>query len=98
MRLKLLGKPREILGKEVELDLGKVRLRDVLESLPREARDLITDGERLKMIVLINGISAESKGGLDAELGPDDEITIMPEVGGGIHNIASTPSSLFLFI
>lgn len=83
MRLKLLGEPREILGKEVELELGEVRLREVLESLPKEVRDLITDGRRLKMIVLINGVSAESRGGLEAIVGPDDEVTIMPEVGGG---------------
>ncbi len=83
MRLKLLGKPRELLGKEVELNLGRTTLRKVLEALPQEVRELVTDGERFKMIVLINGISAESKGGLDAEVGPEDEITIMPEVGGG---------------
>ncbi len=83
MKLKLLGKPREILGKEVELNIGRAKLREVLEALPKEVRELVTDGERLKMIVLINGVSAESKGGLDAEVGPEDEITIMPEVGGG---------------
>ncbi len=83
MRLKLLGKPRELLGKEVELNLGRTTLRKVLEALPEEVRELVTDGERFKMIVLINGVSAESKGGLDAEVGPEDEITIMPEVGGG---------------
>ncbi|MDK2384161.1 MAG: MoaD/ThiS family protein [Candidatus Korarchaeota archaeon] len=83
MRLKLLGRPRELLGKEVELDLGRTTLRKVLEVLPEEVRELVTDGKRLKMIVLINGVSAESKGGLDAEVGPEDEITIMPEVGGG---------------
>ncbi len=83
MKLKLLGKPRELLGKEVELDLGRTTLRRVLDALPAEVRELITDGERFKMIVLINGVSAESRGGLDAEVGPEDEITIMPEVGGG---------------
>ncbi len=83
MRLKLLGKPRELLGKEVELELGRTTLRKVLGALPEEVRELVTDGERFKMIVLINGVSAESKGGLDAEVGPEDEITIMPEVGGG---------------
>ncbi|MDK2372092.1 MAG: MoaD/ThiS family protein [Candidatus Korarchaeota archaeon] len=83
MRLKLLGKPRELMGKEVELNLGRTTLRKVLEALPEEVRELVTDGERFKMIVLINGVSAESKGGLDAKVGPEDEITIMPEVGGG---------------
>ncbi len=84
MKLRLLGKPRELLGKkELDLDLGRATLREVLEALPKEVRELVTDGRRFKMIVLINGVSAESRGGLDAEIGPDDEITIMPEVGGG---------------
>ena len=83
MKLKFLGKPREILGEELELDLGTTTLRKVIESLPKEVQELITDGKKFKMIVLINGVSAESKGGLDAEVGPYDEITVMPEVGGG---------------
>lgn len=83
MRVRFLGKPKEIMGREVELEVGEIRLRDLLERLPKEVRDLITDGERLKMIVLINGVSAESKGGLDALLLPDDELFIMPEISGG---------------
>ncbi len=84
MRLKFLGKPRELLGKELTLDLGgRATLRDVINALPEEVQRLITDGKKFKMIVLINGVSAESRGGLEAEVGPEDEITIMPEVGGG---------------
>ncbi len=84
MKIKLLGKPRYILGKkEIELNLGKTKLREVISALPKEVQELITDGNRIKMIVLINGVSAESKGGLDAEIDPEDELTIMPEIGGG---------------
>ena len=84
MKLKFLGKPRELLGKELTLDLeDRVTLREIINTLPEEVQKLITDGKKFKMIVLINGVSAESKGGLEAEVGPEDEITIMPEVGGG---------------
>ncbi|MEM0016916.1 MAG: MoaD/ThiS family protein [Candidatus Korarchaeum sp.] len=83
MRIRFLGKPKEIMGREIELEVGEIRLRDLLERLPREVRDLITDGEKLRMIVLINGVSAESKGGLDALLSPKDELFIMPEISGG---------------
>jgi len=83
MRVRFLGKPKEIMGGEVELDLGEVRLRDLLERLPKEVTELITDGKKLKMIVLINGVSAESKGGLDALVSPQDEVLIMPEISGG---------------
>ncbi len=84
MKIKLLGKPRYILGKkEVELDIGKTTLREVIGSLPQEVQKLVVDGNKIKMIVLINGVSADSRGGLDAEIRPEDEITIMPEIGGG---------------
>lgn len=83
MRIRFLGKPKEIMGREIELSLGEIKLRDLLERLPKEVRDLITDGERLKMIVLINGVSAESRGGLDAVISPEDEVFIMPEISGG---------------
>lgn len=83
MKIRFLGKPKEIIGREVELDVGEIKLRDLLEKLPKEVRDLITDGEKLKMIVLINGISAESRGGLDALIQPEDELFIMPEISGG---------------
>ncbi len=84
MKIKLLGKPRYILGrKEIELNIGKTTLRELIKSLPQEVQKLVVNGNKIKMIVLINGVSADSKGGLDAEVGPEDEITIMPEIGGG---------------
>ncbi len=83
MRVRFLGKPREIMGREVELEVSEIKLRDLLEKFPKEVRDLVTDGEKLKMIVLINGVSAESKGGLDALIFPEDELLIMPEISGG---------------
>jgi len=78
------------MGGVVELDLGRTTLREVLERLPEDVRKLITDGEKLKMIVLINGVSAESKGGLDAPVSQDDELIVMPEISGG----SSPPFSL----
>ena len=85
MKLRLLGKPREVMGsKVVELNLdGEVTLEELLNRLPKELKGLVTDGEKLKMIVLINGVSAESQGGLKATVRNEDEVTIMPEVGGG---------------
>jgi molybdopterin converting factor small subunit len=83
MRIRFLGKPKEIMGGVIELDIGRATLREVLERLPEDVRRLITDGEKLKMIVLINGVSAESKGGLDAPVSQDDELTVMPEISGG---------------
>ncbi|MDW8035700.1 MAG: hypothetical protein RMI85_04515 [Candidatus Korarchaeum sp.] len=40
-----MGKPKEIMGREIELNTGEIKLRDLLEKLPREVRDLVTDGE-----------------------------------------------------
>jgi molybdopterin converting factor small subunit len=87
MRIRFLGKPKEIMGGAIELDIGRATLREVLERLPEDVRRLITDGEKLKMIVLINGVSAESKGGLDAPVSQDDELTVMPEISGGSPTI-----------
>lgn len=81
---------REILGKEVEVDLtaGKT-LRDLLGQLeeghPRLHEEVYLPSGDLKetTIIMLNRVNIDSKGGLDATLKEGDELAIFPPFAGG---------------
>ncbi len=81
-RLRFIGRLREILGSELELEASSpLTLSQILEKLPQEARSLIlSEDGGLRVIVLVNEKPAQ---GLSHVIDPHDVVRFIPIVSGG---------------
>lgn len=75
-------------SKEVELDCNEISLENLIKSIPDLYNTLINDLSDLRelidnYIILINGIHAQFKNGLNAVLRDGDKVAIFPPVAGG---------------
>lgn len=78
MKLKFIGPLADLAGgREIEIK-GRKKLRDVIEGLPDKARSIIMSG---RIIILVNGKSVRPEE--HVELGEDDLVVFLPEIGGG---------------
>ncbi|MGC8932582.1 MAG: MoaD/ThiS family protein [Candidatus Methanodesulfokora sp.] len=78
MKLKFIGPIADLAGgREIEIK-GKKELKDVIEGLPDKAKSVIMSG---RIIILVNGRSVRPEE--HVELGENDLIVFLPEIGGG---------------
>ncbi len=70
---------------EVNLEGNESKLIDLLNKLPNLKKWVVDNSGSIRegFIVLINGIHAQFKGGLNAKLGDGDEVSIFPPGAGG---------------
>ncbi len=88
VRVSVFGVLREKVGfKELEIELGgsNPKLIDLLNKLPKLKKWVVDDSGGLRdgFIVLINGIHAQFRGGLNCELRDGDEVSVFPPGAGG---------------
>jgi molybdopterin converting factor small subunit len=81
-KARFIGRLREILGKEVEFETP-ISLKELIESLPEEAKRLIYRKGKINIIILINDRPMDEFGGLSAILKENDVVAFIPPVGGG---------------
>ncbi len=80
---------REKLGwssKVIELEGSEARLIDVLKKVPELYSLVVDDSEKSVaegFIVMINGIHAQFRGGLEAIVRDGDTISVFPPAAGG---------------
>ncbi len=87
VKVEVFGTLRDRLGwreRTVIIEGDSVSLDRVLNELPDLRKYLVSDDSlREGFIVFINGIHAQFKGGLRAELRDGDEIAVFPPGAGG---------------
>ncbi|MGY0287898.1 MAG: molybdopterin synthase sulfur carrier subunit [Thermoproteota archaeon] len=83
MKLKFIGPLADLAGgREIEIK-GRKELKEVIDSLPDKAKSIIMSG---RIIILVNGRSVKLEERV--ELGEEDLVVFLPEIGGGSSCIA----------
>lgn len=84
MKLKFIGPLADLAGgREIEIE-GRRKLKDVINSLSDRAKEVIMSG---RIIILVNGRSVKPDECI--ELGENDLVVFLPEIGGG--QVAALP-------
>ncbi|MCS7099577.1 MAG: MoaD/ThiS family protein [Sulfolobales archaeon] len=68
--------------REVHVPGNSCTLRDLLESI-EEFKGLLDESFTERFVVLVNGVNARLRGGLEATISDGDTLDIFPPAGGG---------------
>jgi len=88
MKVELIGHMKSVVGKDVlEFEIkGHMTVIEVLKRLPKELKDILLEGEKLRpgFLVLLNGSDVRSLSkGVETLVLDGDTLTIIPIIHGG---------------